>query len=96
MQLARVVGTVVSTQKTKYITGMKLLIVEAIDARTLEPSGKPLVAVDGVGAGEDEVVLIVTGSSSRLTENTKDKPVDATIMAIVDFVEVEGEQTFAK
>ncbi len=96
MQLARVVGTVVSTQKTKYITGMKLLIVEAIDARTLESSGKPLVAVDGVGAGEDEVVLIVTGSSSRLTENTKDKPVDATIMAIVDFVEVEGEQTFAK
>ncbi len=96
MQLARVVGTVVSTQKTKYITGMKLLIVEPIDARTLESSGKPLVTVDGVGAGEGEVVLFVTGSSSRLTESTKDKPVDATIMAIVDFVEVDGEQTFAK
>jgi microcompartment protein CcmK/EutM len=96
MQLARVVGTVVSTQKTKYITGMKLLIVEPIDVRTLEASGKPLVAVDSVGAGEDEVVLFVTGSSSRLTERTKDMPVDATIMAIVDFVEVEGEQTFAK
>ncbi len=96
MQLARVVGTVVSTQKTQYITGMKLLIVEPIDARSLESSGKPLVAVDGVGAGEGEVVLFVTGSSSRLTEHTKDKPVDATIMAIVDFVEVDGDQTFAK
>jgi len=96
MQLARVVGTVVSTQKTKYITGMKLLIVEPIDVRTLEATGKPLVAVDGVGAGEEEVVLYVTGSSSRLTELTKDMPVDATIMAIVDFVEVEGDQTFAK
>ncbi len=96
MQLARVVGTVVSTQKTKLITGMKLLVVEPVDARTLQAAGKPLVAVDGVGAGEGEVVLYVTGSSSRLTERTKDRPVDATIMAIVDFVEVDGEQTFAK
>ncbi|MFH2006924.1 MAG: EutN/CcmL family microcompartment protein [bacterium] len=96
MQLARVVGTVVSTQKTQFIVGMKLLIVEPIDARTLESTGKPLVAVDSVGAGEGEVVLYVSGSSSRLTEQTKDKPVDATIMAIVDFVEVDGKQTFAK
>lgn len=96
MQLARVVGTVVSTQKTQQITGMKLLIVEPVDARTLAPTGKPIVAVDGVGAGEGEVVLYVSGSSARLTERTKDRPVDATIMAIVDFVEVDGENTFAK
>lgn len=96
MQLARVVGTVVSTQKSEQLTGMKLLIVEPIDARTLASTGKPLVAVDSVGAGEDEVVLYVSGSSARLTRRTKDKPVDATIMAIVDFVEVEGKQTFAK
>jgi microcompartment protein CcmK/EutM len=96
MQLARVVGTVVSTQKSQQLTGMKLLIVEPVDVRSLEPTGKPLVAVDGVGAGEGEVVLYVTGSSARLTDRTKERPVDATIMAIVDFVEVEGEQTFAK
>lgn len=96
MQLARVVGTVVSTQKTGQLTGMKLLIVEPVDARSLASSGKPLVAVDSVGAGEGEVVLFVSGSSARLTERTKDLPVDATIMAIVDFVEVDGKQTFAK
>lgn len=96
MQLARVVGTVVSTQKTQNLTGMKLLIVEPLDPRTLAATGKPLVAVDGVGAGEGEVVLYVSGSSARLTERTKDRPVDATIMAIVDFVEVDGKQTFAK
>lgn len=96
MQLARVVGTVVSTQKTQNLTGMKLLIVEPVDARSLAAAGKPLVAVDGVGAGEGEVVLYVSGSSARLTERTKDRPVDATIMAIVDFIEVEGTQTFAK
>lgn len=96
MQLARVVGTVVSTQKTQFITGMKLLIVEPVDPRTLEAAGKPVVAIDGVGAGEGEVVLYVSGSSARLTERTKDKPVDATIMAIVDFVEVDGQRTFAK
>jgi len=96
MQLARVVGTVVSTQKTQQLTGMKLLIVEPVDPRTLESTGKPMVAVDGVGAGEGEVVLYVSGSSARLTERTKERPVDATIMAIVDFVEVDGRQTFAK
>jgi microcompartment protein CcmK/EutM len=96
MQLARVVGTVVSTQKAEAMTGMKLLVVEPVDVRTLAVTGKPLVAVDSVGAGEGEIVLLVAGSSARLTQRTKDKPVDATIMAIVDFVEVDGSRTFAK
>jgi ethanolamine utilization protein EutN/carbon dioxide concentrating mechanism protein CcmL len=96
MQLAKVVGTVVSTQKSQNLTGLKLLIVEPVDVDTLKPSGKPLVAVDAVGAGEGEVVLYVSGSSSRLTAQTKDLPVDATIMAIVDYVEVRGQRTFAK
>ncbi len=96
MQLARVKGTVVSTQKAEQIVGLKLLLVEPIDVETLEPTGKPLVAVDAVGAGEGEVVLYVAGSSARLTDRTKNLPVDATIMAIVDYVEVEGRRTFAK
>ena len=96
MQLARVVGTVVSSQKAETMIGMKLLIVEPVDVRSLAVVGKPLVAVDSVGAGEGEIVLLVAGSSARLTKSTKDKPVDATIMAIVDFVEVDGGRTFAK
>lgn len=96
MQLARVVGTVVSSQKTEKIRGMKLLIVEPVDVKTLKSTGKPLVAVDAVGAGEGEIVLYVQGSSARLTERTDKLPVDCTVMAIVDFVEVEGSRTFAK
>ncbi len=96
MQLARVTGTVVSTQKTENMRGMKLLIVEPVDVKTLESAGKPLVGVDAVGAGEDEIVLYVQGSSARLTEQTEKLPVDCTIIAIVDFVEVEGSRTFAK
>lgn len=96
MQLARVTGTVVSTQKSENMRGMKLLIVEPVDVKTLKSMGKPLVGVDAVGAGEDEIVLYVQGSSARLTEQTEKLPVDCTIIAIVDFVEVEGSRTFAK
>jgi microcompartment protein CcmK/EutM len=96
MNLAKVIGTVVSTQKTEKIRGLKLLIVEPIDVETMEPTGKPVVAVDAVGAGEGEVVLYVAGSSARLTERTDKLPVDATVMAIVDYVELEGKRTFAK
>jgi len=96
MQLARVVGTVVSTQKSEKLVGLKLLIVEPVDMRTLESTGNPMVAVDAVGAGEGEVVLFVAGSSARLTQRTKDLPVDATVMAIVDYVEMDGGRTFAK
>jgi microcompartment protein CcmK/EutM len=96
MLLARVVGNVVSTRKTEKLTGTKLLIVEPVDFAEQRPEGKPLVAIDSVGAGVGEIVLVVQGSSARLTETTKDSPVDATIMAIVDFVELQGRRTFAK
>jgi microcompartment protein CcmK/EutM len=96
MFLARVVGNVVSTRKTEKLTGTKLLVVEPVDFEKQKSEGKALVAVDSVGAGEGEIVLVVQGSSSRLTETTKDSPVDATIMAIVDYIELEGERTYAK
>lgn len=96
MFLARVVGNVVSTRKSEKLTGRKLLVVEPVDFATQKGEGKPLVAVDSVGAGEGEIVLVVQGSSSRLTETTKDSPVDATIMGIVDYIELDGERTFAK
>lgn len=96
MFLAKVVGTVVSTRKTELLTGRKLLVVEPIDFAEQKAEGKPLVAVDSVGAGEGEVVLVVQGSSARLTETTQDTPCDATVMAIVDYIELEGRRTFAK
>ncbi len=96
MFLARVTGNVVSTQKTELLTGRKLLVVEPVDFVEQKGDGKPLVAVDSVGAGEGEIVLVVQGSSARLTETTNDTPCDATIMAIVDYIEIEGRRTFAK
>ena len=96
MFLARVTGNVVSTRKTELLTGRKLLVVEPVDFVEQKGDGKPLVAVDSVGAGEGEIVLVVQGSSARLTETTNDTPCDATIMAIVDYIEIEGERTFAK
>ena len=83
MQLARVVGTVVSSRKEPNITGLKLLVVRPLDEEGRE-TGNALVAADAVGAGPDEVVLIAAGSSARQTEATDRKPVDLVILAIVD------------
>lgn len=96
MLLARVVGNVVSTRKSERLVGTKLLIIEPVDFKQQKADGKPLVAIDSVGAGVGEIVLIVQGSSARLTDTTKDTPVDATIMAIVDYIELEGNRTFSK
>ncbi|MPZ18993.1 MAG: ethanolamine utilization protein EutN [Luteitalea sp.] len=87
MLLARVVGTVVATRKDERLVGSKLMVV-----RPVSPEGKPdaptLVAVDTVDAGSGETVLIVTGSSARMSSGLKDCPVDAAIVAIVDTVSV--------
>ena len=96
MLLARVIGNVVSTRKVDNLTGAKLLVVEPVDFESLEPAGKPLVAVDAVGAGEKEIVLVVQGSSARLTPATEGSPVDAAIMAIVEFIDVGEKTTYRK
>ena len=62
----------------------------------LKAAGSIVVAIDAVGAGVGEVVLYASGSSARQTKVTKDRPVDATIMAIVDSIELEGRQTYTK
>jgi microcompartment protein CcmK/EutM len=89
MKLGRIVGSVVSTRKDPSLASLKLLIVENL-ATTMEKEGGYVVAVDAVGAGPGEVILYATGSSARLTPVTKDRPVDAVIMAIVDSYDVEG------
>ena len=95
MQIARVTGTLVATRKEPTLEGLKLLVVRPCDVAG-NPIGAPFVAADGVGAGVGEVVLLAAGSSARQTEATKDRPVDAVIMAIVDLLEVDGELRFNK
>ena len=95
MLIARVIGTTVSTIKDEKLHGRKLLIVRQTDERG-NPVGKPFVAVDTVDAGVGELVLTAAGSSARQTTLTKDRPVDAVIMAVIDSLEVDGEVVFRK
>jgi microcompartment protein CcmK/EutM len=95
MQMGKVVGTVVSTRKEQELEGLKFLVVKGCDFDG-KPTGSAVVAADAVGAGIGEVVLYASGSSARQTLVTKDRPVDATIMAIVDTVEVDGAVRYQK
>ena len=100
MFLARVTGSVVATQKVASMTGHKLLTVEPlrVDPETrdrLISTGRSFVVVDTVGAGLGEMVLVVQGSSARLTPETEKLPVDATIIGIVDSVNVENQTIFS-
>ncbi|MEQ1920318.1 MAG: EutN/CcmL family microcompartment protein [Elusimicrobiota bacterium] len=95
MIFARVTGTVVCTLKDEKLVGSKLLLVQPVDLAGAS-KGSPLVAVDSVGAGEGELVLIVQGSSARQTSRTDGRPVDAVIFAIVDTVEQNGKTAFKK
>lgn len=90
MILAKVVGTVWATRKDEKLVGTKLQIVRPVDLDYKLKDGF-FVAVDAVGAGVGEVVLVVQGSSARQTVLTENKAVDATIMAIVDKLDVEAE-----
>ena len=96
MILARVRGSVVSTNKAEKLLGLKLLIVVPIDIETFQEKGQPLVAIDTVGAGENEVVMCVGGSSSRQTSITDGKPSVLAIIAIIDSVELRGDVVFRK
>lgn len=87
MILGRVIGTIWATRKDEKLNGMKLQIVRPVELDYKDKQGF-VVAVDAVGAGVGEIVLICQGSSARQTELTHNKPVDATIMAIVDKLDV--------
>jgi ethanolamine utilization protein EutN len=95
MDLARVEGSVVSTMKVDRLQGHKLLVVSFLGP-DVAPVGGHVVAVDTVGAGVGEVVLIVRGSSARQTSRTAQVPTDTTIVAIVDAVVYRGKQTYEK
>ena len=100
MFVAKVTGSLVATQKVASMVGQKLLVVEPLrvsekDQSDLAPTGRTFVAVDTVGAGEGEVVLCVQGSSARFTPETKQLPVDAAIVGIVDQVNVGSKTVFS-
>ena len=100
MILGKVTGTIVATQKDEKLIGSKLMVVQDVDLSG-EVDRKytvavDTVAVDAVGAGIGEIVLVATGSSARQTQMTSNKPVDAVIMAIVDTVEVAGKVRYQK
>ena len=96
MMIGVVKGSVVSTNKSETLQGLKLLVVAPIDLDTMQPKGSPLVAIDAVGAGEGEVVMCCSGSSSRQTSITDGKPSDLAIIAIIDSVELRGDVVFRK
>lgn len=89
MYIAKVVGTVVSTRKDDNLVGKKILIVQPINVR-YEPEGFCEIAVDSVGAGTGEIVLISTGSSAAKVFDAHNSPVDRAIIGIVDSIEVNG------
>jgi ethanolamine utilization protein EutN len=100
MFLARVTGHVVATQKDKTLNGQKLFVVEPLNVKyddgTKQPAslgntGRAIVAIDAVGAGEGQLVLVVQGSSARMTDVTKNLPADAVIVGIVDSAVFAGK-----
>ncbi len=86
MIIGRILGTVVSSQKDERLQGKKLLIVKPIDLDGSDQSGY-VVAVDTVGAGFHEKVLVVSGSSARMAEGNKDCPIDAAIIGVIDTID---------
>ncbi len=95
MLIAKVIGSTISTIKDEKLQGKKLMICREAD-ESGEPTGKPYVAVDTVDAGVGDLVLTAHGSSGRQTFLTKDAPVDAVIMAVIDSLQVDGDVSYRK
>jgi ethanolamine utilization protein EutN len=93
--IAQVLGTVVSTRKDSGLMSLKLLLTREVDA-SFKPTGNLVVAADAVGAGDGELVLLAQGSSARMTEVSREKPVDAVICGIIDAIEMGGEDVYLK
>lgn len=95
MLIGKVIGTVVATKKDPELEGLKLLLIKGADVDG-RANGPVLVAADSVGAGLGELVLYAAGSSARQTTQTKDRPVDHVVMAIIDTIDVDGRSAFDK
>jgi len=89
MLIAKVIGTLVATRKHERLVGSKIQIVQPLDHEGLVPKGDPFVAVDAVGAGVGERVILVRGSGARKAVDDDQCPVDATIIGIIDRIDIE-------
>lgn len=89
MLIAKVIGTLVATRKHDRLVGSKIQIVQPLDHKGEVPAGTPFVAVDAVGAGVGERVVVVQGSGARQAVNDDQCPVDATIIGIIDRIDIE-------
>ncbi len=98
MFMARVKGNVVTTQKVEKMKGRKMLVVEPVrvnpDNSGIIGTGRSFIAVDTLGAGTGELVVITQGSSSRMTSGTSDAPVDCVIIGIIDSVTIMGDKLY--
>jgi len=95
MQIARIIGSAVSTAKDPKLKGLKLLVAQKATPDN-QVYGEPFLVADTVGAGEGELVILVEGSSARETLKTTSTPVDAVIIGILDSIEVDGKLVFRK
>ena len=100
MFMARVRGNVVATLKVEEMIGRKLLIVDPLlvskDDKEMTSTGRTFVAVDSMGAGDNDVVLVTQGSSARMTEGTAKAPVDCVIIGIIDSINAMGSPVYRK
>ncbi len=96
MMIGKVKGTVISTNKCEILNGWKLLIVQPLEIETMKEKGEHVVVMDGIGAGEGEIVMCVGGSSSRHAEETKTAPSDITLLAIIDTIDIKGRRVYEK
>jgi ethanolamine utilization protein EutN len=101
MFIAKVTGSVVATEKVDAMKGFKLLVVEPYrlegkERNSLVTTGRTFVAVDMLGAGKGDYVLITQGSSARLTPETKNLPIDTVIVGIVDRVQVDDRSVYSR
>ncbi len=95
MNMAKVLGTVVASQKEESLVGLRFLVLGIVDGEG-KATGATVVAADAVGAGVGEMVLYASGSSARQTRATDKRPCDAVVMAIVDSWEIGGDEKYRK
>ncbi len=90
MHLGRIIGTVVATRKDEKLIGNKLMITQPLNLK-LELKGDPIIAVDTVGAGIGELVIYTTGTAGRIAARKLDSPIDASIIGIVDEIDIRED-----
>jgi len=89
MLIAQVIGTIVATRKHELLVGSKIQVVQPLESRGEKPKGDPFVAVDAMGAGVGERVVVVRGSGARYAVDNDRCPIDATIIGIIDRIDIE-------